>query len=200
MNGEINMVSKLAKSMTDFISDDDVFDRAEYDIYKYGFTLMIEILLVTIVSVFLACLMGKLQQCIVFYLAFIPLRRYGGGYHLSSFRKCFLLSVSVYELILLAATYLKLNSYLLIVNYIIIFLLFIIGPSFNETINFDNSRKKKYKLKYRLILLIIGIIFIIMYKNNDELNAGVIFMTLLLNTVSGMMSRLTQYTVKGKTT
>lgn len=191
------MVSKLARIMTDFIAADDSFEQTEYDIYKYGFTLIIEIFLVTIVSVILAFIMGKFKQCVVFFLTFIPLRKYGGGYHLSSFKKCFLLSVIAYEIVLLTTTYVKLNFYLMIGNYIILSLLFFMGPAFNNT-NFDNVKKIKYKNKYRLLLLIIGIIFMIMYKNCN-LNAVVIFLALLLSAISGGISKIMQYIERVKT-
>lgn len=182
------MVSRLARIMTDIIAADDSFEQDEYDIYKYGFTLLIEIFLVTIVSVILACIMGKFEQCVVFFLAFIPLRRYGGGYHLSSFKKCFLLSVIVYETVLLATTYVKPNLYLAIENYIVLFLLFLIGPTFNQP-----KLKIKYQNKYRLLLLIIGITFIIMYKLGNDLNAVVIFLALLLSAISGGISKIIQH-------
>lgn len=187
------MVSKLAGIMTDFISDGESFNQTEHSIYAYGFSLIIEIFMVTIVSVILAGIMGKLKQCLVFFMTFIPLRRYGGGFHLSSFKKCFLLSVIVYETILLSATWIKINRFVMFIGYTLLLFLFIIGPVYNKGSYLDDNQRVQYKNKYRLLLVMIAIAFAIMYKKGDYLNAAVIIMTLLLCLISGFSTKAMEY-------
>ncbi len=56
---------------------------------------------------------GMLWHCIVFLIAFIPLRSYAGGYHAQGYVTCFMQSVALLILVLAVIKYIALEGFLL---------------------------------------------------------------------------------------
>lgn len=58
-----------------------IIRKNEIAIYRYGFDALYTVLLQMISIFVLAIVMGNFFETLLFYLAFIPLRIYAGGYH-----------------------------------------------------------------------------------------------------------------------
>jgi len=80
------------------LKEQGVISEKDIDICKYG----LEIIFSSTIEVFsiflIALLVGNFVHTFFFFLAFIPLRIYVGGYHASTKLRCYLVSLLVYVL------------------------------------------------------------------------------------------------------
>lgn len=89
-----------------------IIRKEEVAIYHYGVDALFTSLLELMSILLLASIVGNLVETILFFLAFIPLRIYAGGYHASTRSRCYLLSLAVYGLFSLALTFVPVACYL----------------------------------------------------------------------------------------
>lgn len=64
----------------------------EAEIYEYGYTLMVEKIIIFVISAVIALILDAIWEVIALCIAFIPLRVYSGGYHAKSRWGCMVLS------------------------------------------------------------------------------------------------------------
>lgn len=88
------LANKIACEMVmhSIISDDE--DTREY--YVYGLQLVISAILTFIAMILVAAISGHILECILFTAFFCPLRSLAGGYHCQRFSSCFILSLSLW--------------------------------------------------------------------------------------------------------
>lgn len=81
-----------------------VIDKNDAAIFRYG----LEMMLLTIAEVasilMIAALVGNFVETFLYFLAFIPLRLFAGGYHATTRLRCYLLSLIVYGVFSLCLT------------------------------------------------------------------------------------------------
>lgn len=179
------MVNKMAAYMTEYIVKNGKIRVDEYKIYQYGFTILIEIFMVTFTCLFISGFGGRktLFYGIEFFLVFIPLRKYGGGFHFAQFRNCYILSVIVYSIVILATIYFPFDIYAIFASsFLLLFLffrsIFVIGTK-NST-----NKKRNDTIKFEILIAVISIIIFVLYKNSYGDYAMVISSTLVLDTIS----------------
>lgn len=119
----------LAQKLTLFILKNGLIDEENTEIYNYGFQCFLEISLSTISCIIIAFFLHMIPECIFFFLLFIPLRSYGGGFHMETFFACFVGSCLILTASLLAVKHIYLPFPISFIIYIISSaLLLIIGP------------------------------------------------------------------------
>lgn len=64
----------------------------EAELYEYGYTLMVEKMLIFVICVVIALLLDAVWEVLALCITFIPLRVYSGGYHAKSRWGCMVLS------------------------------------------------------------------------------------------------------------
>lgn len=86
-------MKQLADVATQYLIEKEVVPKSDAAIYAYGFDYLFT-LLYTYGSllIFAACL-GTVPETLLFFLAFLPLRSYAGGYHAPTRLRCYLCSV-----------------------------------------------------------------------------------------------------------
>ncbi|MCX4361499.1 MAG: accessory gene regulator B family protein [Mucispirillum schaedleri] len=65
---------------------------SDVEIYKYGYYLLFEKVLIFIITVFITIILKAWQEIFLFYIAFVPVRVYLGGYHAKKTINCIVLS------------------------------------------------------------------------------------------------------------
>lgn len=89
-------MQQLANVLAEMLVREQVINKQDKVIYAYGLQLLLTSGLTTIVILIIGCWTHQLLETICFLMALISLRHYTGGYHASSYLKCFLLSNSIY--------------------------------------------------------------------------------------------------------
>ena len=147
-------------------------DDIPFEIYVYGFELLLSSLIETGAIILIGCLFGKFLETILFLLSFSSIRFFSGGYHAKSYLRCFIVTLISYFLILLMTdtlSYLSPNYIVLIAFAIIIYslILFIkICPvrSNGKTI-FNPQKQKMLSIIVLCINMILAIALLIIYQN-----------------------------------
>lgn len=129
-----------------------------YDIYQYGMQMALELGFSFITSVVLCCIWGKIVEGIIFFAIFIPLRSYLGGFHMKSYRSCYICSCVTLVTVLGLSSF-KPDYYtswiILSISIIIIFF-----EAKGEKLRDEEGIHFYYKICIIiLVILIIGIIF-----------------------------------------
>lgn len=90
------MEKKLSSRISDVLVMGGIIKDTDRDKCSYGIDIMfssiIQLLLILIISAFI----GNIVETLLFFIMFIPLRIYAGGYHADSRGRCFIILVCVY--------------------------------------------------------------------------------------------------------
>lgn len=89
-------MQKLAQGTAERLAAQGIIREEDAAIYRYGLEAIYSSLLELLSILFLAVVVGNFWQTVLFFVAFIPLRLYAGGYHASTRWRCFLTSLVVY--------------------------------------------------------------------------------------------------------
>ena len=85
-------MEKLSIRIADLLLKKQYIEESMYNIYQYGMQMALEIGLSFITSIVICCIWGKIAEGIIFFAIFIPLRSYLGGFHMKSYRACYICS------------------------------------------------------------------------------------------------------------
>lgn len=161
------------KSISQYISqtlgDEGIIKKDEIDVCKYGIEYFIISVLEILSVLLLSAFVGNFACTLIYFIAFIPLRIYSGGYHADSKIGCYLILISVYALFSLIVKYLPTNYYA-VIGLVSITLTAItilaLSPMMHDNKNFNDIeiafyRKVSIKIMITETVLIIAGIFII---------------------------------------
>ncbi len=86
------MLHNTAKKITNYMVNRQIITEDTFEIYQYGFEIIISTLLTSLSIMIVASLADSFQTGILFFLISIPLKVTAGGYHASTYFKCFIIS------------------------------------------------------------------------------------------------------------
>lgn len=101
------MLHNTAKKITNYMVNRQIIAEDTFEIYQYGFEIMISTLLTSLSIMIVASLTDSFQIGILFFLISIPLKATAGGYHASTYFKCFIISNLEYLVISMMAKFLS---------------------------------------------------------------------------------------------
>lgn len=134
-------------------------DEEREEIIAYGIARGKIILVSLSVSLIIGILFGILPQSIIFMLTFCSLRRYAGGYHADSQKRCFLIS---FDVIIITFWLIKILPYYLIadifINMSCLVLILFLAPVENQNRQLETNERKKYGAKTKTIAIFISLI------------------------------------------
>ncbi len=85
-------MEKIANRIARILVREKIIDDSMLEIYQYGLVRMMELGAAVFTS-FLICLgLGMIREGILFFLFFMPLRSYLGGFHLQKYWQCYIMS------------------------------------------------------------------------------------------------------------
>ena len=147
----------LAERLTNYIINHVIIKREDYAVYKYGLQTGMEMCLCLGTCAIVAIYLNLFMYFLIFSLAFCPLRAYVGGIHMKHFFSCYLASVSVTIIGIVAAQY---RNQLNVVGAILtVFAMYFIHKLSFLTTNEDEEAKDYFALQRKRILICIGFVF-----------------------------------------
>ena len=167
------MIARLAGKFVSFQISAGIIKEGDYNIYQYGYTMLVEIALNLVVSVCLGICLRQIKSIIFFFFIFLPLRSYCGGYHANKAWKCVLLSNAVAFGVVEAAKSGALEpvpqwvKYLGAVSCSIIILCF--SPADNENRKLGERERKVYRT-YATVVLVFEILLehVLLFTGNID--------------------------------
>lgn len=86
------MIKAMAMSTVTRMEENGIIKKEDEEIYFFGIKQLILFLINLATTMVIGIMAGMLWQSIVFSAAYIPLRRYAGGYHAATPKRCYWLS------------------------------------------------------------------------------------------------------------
>ncbi|MGL5437301.1 MAG: accessory gene regulator ArgB-like protein [Lachnospiraceae bacterium] len=177
------MLAKLSSHITDNLIQANAINQADEEIYRYGFK-MIFTYAVNLITIFaVGLIMGRLWECFLFQLVFLPLRGNAGGYHASTELKCYILSVGLIVTSLVLLNFIPMwlsTEALLLLMLIACAIIFILAPVENKNKPLDLDEIRVYGYRARTVLVIEAVAALICYF----LSWNIVFMVIVLGIVS----------------
>lgn len=148
---------KLISSKAARILCKDEKHTDNYELYEYALYIILSSLLHIATIIILGLCFNLLVESIVFYLSFIVIRKFAGGYHAKTPTRCYLFSivssiVSFNLIIFIENLYGGVIIMIMIELFCIIFI-FIISPLDSDNNPLNRNEKKAYRKKLLLYLL-----------------------------------------------
>lgn len=146
------MLNRISENITNRLIREKVIAKDDRDVYLYGLELLFMSGLHMLTTVALGLLLGELWQSVLFVVAFMIIRSYGGGYHASTPLRCYLMTTIIVLAALSVIKYVKINIFicleLLFVSSVIILLL---SPVEAENKPLDNMEKMIYRKRTMVV-------------------------------------------------
>ena len=101
LDGEKSMYRKISQIITHKFVTLGIISEDDYEIYKYGFELLIALLSTTFAIVLISLFINKFVETILYLVGFFSVRVICGGYHAKHHYSCFITTISSYLLFLL---------------------------------------------------------------------------------------------------
>ncbi|MGI6004934.1 MAG: accessory gene regulator B family protein [Christensenellales bacterium] len=83
----------IVSQCVQFLIKNNAIDPEDTDIYEYGLFCIVRDIITLSSTLIIAILLDVVPQSVLFYAAFIGLRRTAGGYHATTVLRCFLISM-----------------------------------------------------------------------------------------------------------
>jgi len=182
-------MQRLAVTLTKYIFKKGIISAENYDVYLYGFQSFLEILLNVICSIFIALFLHMEIECILFFLFFIPLRSYNGGFHLENYYACLFFSCLTLVCILLIVKYYCFN---IIATFILFFVSMVLSKLLGAVNHPNRPVNKEENIFFRkksditfITSTFIAIIFVLFKQNRYLLLESLVYLLFFFTLLIG---------------
>lgn len=90
----------MLNRMSEFLAKELIIkcklDESKVPIYKYGFEVFLSSFFIVATICLLSAMFSSLAYVIIFFMVFVPLRMFSGGYHAATYRGCYIISNLIY--------------------------------------------------------------------------------------------------------
>lgn len=86
------MINKISSKIAEILIRHSAIEYEDKELYSYGFFILLSQILYFIITITTGILFNIIIESIIFYIAFMLIRRYAGGYHASTETRCEILS------------------------------------------------------------------------------------------------------------
>lgn len=159
------MIRHISKSLTNLLSKNNIIDENKKDIYTYGYEIMISNLLGLSITLVLGAIISNVWYAVLFYIAFVSVRQFTGGFHANSYLSCNIIFTATVALVLIASSALTMccsSYYYAIVFSAHIIILFCFSPVDNKHKPLSQREKKKHKktgIALSLFWCVVAVVF-----------------------------------------
>lgn len=103
------MLERLAKGAARFFVVQDIVKSEHEEIYAYGMEILLSTVINGVMVLIVAAITNTLLPSLIFFTAFIIMRRTAGGYHANTHGGCMVILAAVHLLFILFINFCKLN-------------------------------------------------------------------------------------------
>lgn len=165
------MCEKLSLRVTNKLVKLKIINIKDFDVYKYGFELLISLVSTIAIIIVISAIVGKFGKTVIYLTGFFCVRAICGGFHAKHHYSCFIITILTYIIFLL------LDSLLYIVPNIRIFLGALVLLSFISIIclapvEHPNNPMTMYrKRKSKVLSVAFSIVLLLIFAAAFKLNA-----------------------------
>lgn len=158
------MLEAVTRKIICFVEKSNSYDEKNLEIYEYGIKQGILLLINLLTAFIIGIILNSVLNCFIFMTTYIILRRYSGGYHAKTQLSCYLLSIPLISISLLAIEHLPQTGFVLLgmagAAGVIIFLL---SPAEDRNKPLDEMEKNIYGKRARIILVLEEFLILLLF-------------------------------------
>lgn len=187
------MYNRIAKYITNEMIRNSIIEKEKYDLYLYGFELMLAYFFYFLSLLFVAILTNTIIESIVFCTGFLVIRKSAGGYHASSYLKCQMLFI-FNQIIFVVCVKLVSLSILVYILCVVLLTMFIVmwtlAPVDNENKKLTKAEYNYFKKASKVCSFIVTLISIVLFC---FFQAHIYLLSLLIGVFSATISIIVGY-------
>lgn len=157
------LYNKVSQIITKKLLSYGVIKKNDFEVYRYGFELLISLLITILVIVIISCFLGKGIESIIYLVGFFSVRVICGGYHAKHHWSCFLTTLGTYFFFLFIYFNLirivKLEIILFCLNFFSSIIIMVFAPVEDPNNRMSEFRKRKSKILGLILSLTIFGVF-----------------------------------------
>lgn len=181
----------MIKKMTSYLIVNGIIEDEEKEIYSYGLHQGLLIIINIATTLFIGFLFKQVWEIIVFMIAYIPLRTYGGGYHAKTELRCYFLSVALIIASLLLIKFIPITKMsVLALSSISGVVVYILAPVEDKNKILNDTENKIYRRKTRIILAIEILVNILLYRLGFDILSLVISVAIFMLSLMIIVGRI----------
>ena len=166
-------------------------EHEQKEILKFGIQIFMEMGINLIVSIGIMLILHKVPEGIFFYLVFIPVRIYSGGYHSNTYLGCFLLSTITFIFVLVTCQKWHLpRGYSIWCIVVLTSLIWKIRPVINESRPVSTEEYKSFVSKLKVVLIVIVMVAVVLEINHNNIYLNIMISGLLLTAITLIMGKV----------
>ena len=178
------MKNNVSARITNSLIDAGAVPSEDKAIYEYGIRMGILMVINIASALLIGLFLGMVWQCIVFLLAYNPVRSYAGGYHASNQLNCYLLSIPMILTVLLGIKMIPWNGYLgVIFLFIAVMVIGFLAPVEDRNKPLNEREKTVYKRRGRMYSAILSGVALILWFAGMKQSSLSIVMALVVAAV-----------------
>lgn len=170
-------MEKLANAITDYYLKKNVIAGDKYEIYLYGFKLIIADIINYIIIITLGIMLKTLPESIIFLITLCGLRQFTGGFHAKTFWLCRTSMVITYISVLVATNVienLKAGTQItVLINIISIIVIMIFAPIENANKRLSDTQRKSNKIKSIIASILLSTASVMLVVENIKIGVTI---------------------------
>lgn len=148
------MIDRVVEIAVNSLIKNDLLQKSEIELYRFGIKRILLFCINVITTIIIGIICNMLWQSVIFSIAYIPLRRYAGGYHAKTPQKCYLLSVLLILGVLTFICGIPKNELLIIIIALAAgIIVFVNSPVESKNKELSEKEREAFKRYSRIILL-----------------------------------------------
>ena len=184
-------MEKIADIIVQNIMEIRHVEHEQKEILKFGIQIFMEMGINLIVSIGIMLILHKVPEGIFFYLVFIPVRIYSGGYHSNTYLGCFLLSTITFIFVLVTCQKWHLpRGYSIWCIVVLTSLIWKIRPVINESRPVSTEEYKSFVSKLKVVLIVIVMFAVVLEINLNNIYLNIMISGLLLTAITLIMGKV----------
>ena len=184
-------MEKIADIIVQNIMEIRHVEHEQKEILKFRIQIFMEMGINLIVSIGIMLILHKVPEGIFFYLVFIPVRIYSGGYHSNTYLGCFLLSTITFIFVLVTCQKWHLpRGYSIWCIVVLTSLIWKIRPVINESRPVSTEEYKSFVSKLKVVLIVIVMVAVVLEINHNNVYLNIMISGLLLTAITLIMGKV----------
>jgi accessory gene regulator B len=188
------MVTRLANIIADFFACKNWIPKEEHDIYRYGCEVILSFLLNVMIVLVCGAFFHALVEASVFYVVFLTMRKFCGGYHATTYLRCnaiFTCNLLMVILLIKNAAFIS-NFFLSMAVVISILLVCTLSPIVNDNKPVRASSEKRYRrISIGLVFTFSAITFLLIpYHKNVSIIIALALLSVSIAMLAEKMKRI----------
>lgn len=162
------MIYSFAKRIAFLLNKHSYIKEDERELFEYGIFLVLSQIIYSFICLVCGAVLCCVKECVIFYISFMLVREYAGGFHASSEIRCFLISsISIIASVsFIKVTAAKNTDILFITLFVLaVSVIALFSPIDTEEKPLTPNERKNFRKKSLIILCILFLVCAVFFKH-----------------------------------